>query len=78
MIILNDDCQDNTVTIVEKLMKSDTELDISIIHRTNGGYGLTVNRGIEENKGKYFKIIDGDDWINPKQFESYLKQVCEC
>ena len=32
-----------------------------VIVKENGGYGTTVNRGVEEATGKYFKLLDGDD-----------------
>lgn len=35
-----------------------------IIDKENGGHGSTINRGIEEARGKYFKVVDGDDWVD--------------
>ena len=34
-----------------------------LIDKENGGHGSTVNRGIEEASGTYFKTVDGDDWV---------------
>ena len=34
-----------------------------MIEKENGGHGSTINRGIAEARGKYFKVIDGDDWV---------------
>ena len=34
------------------------------IHKENGGYGSTVNYSIQHATGKYFKLLDGDDWFN--------------
>lgn len=49
---------------------------IRVIEKENGGHGSTINRGIAEARGKYFKVIDGDDWVktdNLVQLVSFLK-----
>ncbi len=43
-----------------------------LIDKENGGHGSTVNRGIEEAKGKYFKTVDGDDWVTQNGFHELL------
>ena len=35
-----------------------------LINKENGGYGTTVNRSMQEASGKYFKLLDGDDWFD--------------
>ena len=35
-----------------------------LIRKENGGHGSTINKGIEVASGKYFKVVDGDDWVN--------------
>ena len=32
-----------------------------VISKENGGHGSTINVGIREAVGKYFKVVDGDD-----------------
>ena len=47
-----------------------------LIDKENGGHGSTVNRGIEEAAGKYFKTVDGDDYVSAeglKELLSYLQ-----
>ena len=77
VLIINDGSKDSSVEVVEKLISEDEQLNIRIVNKENGGHGSAVNRGIEEAKGKYFKIIDGDDWINPKAFEIYLHRLLD-
>lgn len=51
-----------------------------LIDKENGGHGSTVNRGIEEAKGQYFKTVDGDDRVEREGFRellSYLMQATE-
>ena len=35
-----------------------------IVDKENGGHGSAINRGIEEAAGAYFKVVDGDDWVD--------------
>ena len=51
-----------------------------LIDKENGGHGSTVNRGIEEASGKYFKTVDGDDRVAADGFAdllSYLETATE-
>ena len=41
---------------------------IRAVHKDNGGYGSTVNYSIKNATGKYFKLLDGDDWFDKEQF----------
>lgn len=34
-----------------------------LIDKKNGGHGSTVNRGIKEANGRFFKTVDGDDLV---------------
>ncbi len=48
------------------------------VHKKNGGYGSTINTGIEMATGKYFKQLDGDDWFqteNLKKLIDIMKKV---
>ncbi len=37
---------------------------IHAVHKENGGYGSVQNYSIAHATGKYFKILDGDDWMD--------------
>ena len=62
IMIVNDGSSDNTLEIAKKYADSYPD-SIRVFDKENGGYGSTVNIGIREAKGKYFKILDGDDWF---------------
>lgn len=38
----------------------------------NAGPGSTVNSGIKHATGKYFRMVDGDDWVNTAQMGAFL------
>lgn len=76
VLIENDGSTDNTASIVEEFQKRYPNT-YRLINKENGGYGTTVNRSIEEAKGKYFKLLDGDDWFDRnglKRLVEFLKE----
>ncbi len=63
VLVVNDGSTDKTAEIAEKYVKNFPDT-VRLINKQNGGHGSTINRGIEEASGKYFKAIDGDDWVD--------------
>lgn len=62
IIVTDDESKDNTAEIVERYEKKYPGI-IKLIKQKNAGPGSTVNSGIKNATGKYFKMIDGDDWV---------------
>ena len=62
IIVVNDGSSDSTEEICLKMKEKYPDV-LKIINKTNGGYGSVINVGIEKAEGKYFKILDGDDWV---------------
>ena len=50
---------------------------IRAIHQENAGHGGVINTGIKLAAGKYFKVIDSDDWIDPSATDSVMKFLRE-
>ena len=77
LMIVNDGSKDNTLEIANAFAQQYPNT-IKVIDKENGGHGSTINAGIQQATGKYFKVIDADDWINSAEFErliEYLHQV---
>lgn len=71
IIIVNDGSTDNTLDVANKF-KMQYPDSIVIVDKKNGGYGSTINSSITIAKGRYFKILDGDDWFNKNNIEDFL------
>lgn len=74
LIIVNDGSTDSSLQVIEKILE-ESSLKARIISKENGGHGSTINVGIKEAKGKYFKVIDGDDWVDVQSFETFLENL---
>lgn len=63
VLIVNDGSTDHTACIAAKYEEKYPGI-FRLVNKENGGHGSTVNYGISEAKGKYFKTVDGDDWVD--------------
>ena len=71
IIIVNDGSKDNTAGIAEKYV-SMAPGTFLLINKENGGYGSTVNAGIKAATGKYFRLLDGDDWFDKDGLREFI------
>lgn len=67
VLIINDGSKDRTVELAEQYVRKYPET-FRIVNKENGGHGSTINRGIQEAAGTYFKVVDGDDWVDGEAF----------
>lgn len=77
VLIVDDGSKDHTKEIAKKYEKIAPKT-FRYIEKENGGHGSTINKGISLATGKYFKVIDGDDWVNSPaliEFINKLKQI---
>lgn len=63
VLIVNDGSSDSTEEIAQGYVDRFPTL-FRLINKTNGGHGSAVNVGLRNATGKYFRVIDGDDWVN--------------
>lgn len=48
---------------------------MKLVNKENGGHGSTINKGIQLAKGKYVKVVDADDWVDPEEFVKYVNEL---
>lgn len=76
IIIVNDGSTDKSLAIAQTYEKRFPNT-ITVINKENGGHGSTINAALRAAKGKYFRILDSDDWVNiidfPKHFQDLEK-----
>ena len=72
VIIVNDGSTDGTQEVAEGYCNKYPDT-FRVIRKENGGHGSAINTGAAAAAGTYLKIIDADDWVNPKELEKYLK-----
>ena len=78
ILIVNDGSKDDTVEIANKLIAQYNDPNapvIKLIDKQNGGHGSTINAGLAVAKGKYFRVMDGDDWFDSADFAKSLEKL---
>ena len=76
IIIVNDGSRDNTLQIAREYEMKYPEI-IQVIDKENGGHGDAVNYGLKKASGKYFKVVDSDDWVREESLQNILTVLRE-
>lgn len=71
IIIVNDGSKDETGEIADRYAREYPDI-IKAIHQENGGHGEAVNTGLSYATGRYFKVVDSDDWLDPDALQKVL------
>ena len=76
IFVVDDGGTDGTLNIAKRYA-SEFPDSIFPVHKENGGYGSTVNYSIQHATGKYFKLLDGDDWFDTESLVSLVGKLSE-
>lgn len=74
VLIVDDGGTDGTRDIAMEFVIRYPET-FKFVHKENGGWGSTVNTGIELAAGRYFKQLDGDDYYNPESLKAFIRTL---
>ena len=50
----------------------------SVVHKENHGYGSSINLAIIQAHGRYLRIVDADDWVEPQALDKLLQNLEDC
>lgn len=73
IVIIDDGSKDNTGSIADSLREKYPSI-ITVVHQENGGHGEGINQGLKHAEGKYFKVVDSDDWVSG-DFVNFLNKL---
>lgn len=73
IIVVNDGSKDGSLAIAKQYEKNFS--CIRLINKENGGHGSTINAALKIASGKYFRVVDSDDWLNMTEFPEYVKAL---
>lgn len=72
IIVVNDGSTDRTAEIAQKYEK-EYPSSFVLLNKENGGHGSTINYAIQKARGKYFKVVDGDDWVDTSVLPEFVR-----
>ncbi len=77
VLVTDDGSSDSTPDIVSEYEAKYPD-SIKLIRQANAGPGSTVNSGIRHATGRYFRMVDGDDWVDPVGFAALVNDLRTC
>lgn len=76
VIVVNDGSTDGSAAVVRQYVERYPNV-FRLVNKENGGWGSTINTSIKQATGKYFKILDGDDWFDKERLPLFIATLKE-
>lgn len=74
IIIVDDGSTDATGEIADEYAAVYPKI-VKVVHKENGGHGSGVNVGLKLASGRFFKVVDSDDWLDPAALARVLESL---
>lgn len=74
VLVINDGSTDKSLEIAQEYMIRYPDT-YRVVTKENGGHGSGINWGIRYAVGKYFKVVDADDWVNRDAFKELVSTL---
>lgn len=74
VLVIDDGSTDQTALIAQRYVESYPNT-FRLIQKQNGGHGSTLNCSVSKAQGKYFKMLDGDDWCETKNLQKLVTEL---
>ncbi|MHA7132864.1 glycosyltransferase family 2 protein [Oerskovia turbata] len=71
VLVVDDGSWDQTGAIADEYERLHPGM-VRAIHQANGGHGEAINTGLAHATGRYIKIVDSDDWLDPEAYAAVL------
>ena len=80
LIVVDDGSTDNSLNVVQEYVREKCKVHgvkCKVISKPNGGVCSARNRGIEEAKGEYVALLDGDDVWDKEYLAEQVKMIAD-
>ena len=77
VIVVDDGSSDHTAQITEEYRQQYPDL-FRLIRQPNGGYGSTIEASLQAARGRYFRTLDCDDWLETASLSTLLDFLADC
>lgn len=74
ILVVNDGSPDSSREIALAYQEHYPSI-VTLIDKQNGGHGSTINAALAKASGLYFRVIDGDDWVDSANLAKMLKKI---
>ncbi|MCI7126431.1 MAG: glycosyltransferase [Agathobaculum sp.] len=77
VICLNNASEDGSKEIILRYVKQQPEI-FRLYDRDTRGYGSSINAAIKGARGRYFRIVDADDWVDTEELVQLVERLGAC
>lgn len=77
VLVMNNASEDRSREIAESFCEQFPEI-FRLIDRDSRGYGGSINQAMELARGRYFRIVDADDWVDTDQLVRLVTLLEHC
>ena len=74
VIVVDDGSTDATPAIAQRFVDCEPRI-FKLVSKENGGHGSTINTGLAIATGTYFRVVDGDDWVDTEGLVHLIEQL---
>ncbi len=74
LLVVDDGSTDNIKEVMAPYLENYAN-SIRLISKKNGGHGSTINTSIVNCTGKYYKIVDADDWVETDNLDKLIEYL---
>ena len=71
VLVIDDGSQDATPAIAQRFVERMPDV-FTLVSKENGGHGSAINVGLAHAIGTYFRVVDGDDWVDTDALVAFL------
>ena len=76
LIVVDDGSTDTTASIAQAFVERRPRV-FHLISKPNGGHGSAVNTGLAQARGTYFRVVDGDDWVDTDELVRFTQLLAQ-
>lgn len=76
VVVVNDGSRDGTIDVARSFSDRFPNI-VNVIDKSNGNYGSCVNAALERAKGRYFKLLDADDWFDSSELNMFVEALAK-
>lgn len=77
VLCLNNASEDSSKEIIEQYTTQYPRI-FRLMDRDSRGYGSSINAALAEAKGRYFRIVDADDWVDTDELICQINALRGC
>ncbi|WP_179394253.1 glycosyltransferase family 2 protein [Lacticaseibacillus absianus] len=76
VVIVDDGSTDETAQLADDYAAAQPDR-VRVVHEVNGGHGAAINSGLAVATGRFFKVVDSDDWLDPDALAQLMAHLAD-